>query len=156
MMNTKREAAALLAATSLSILSSSALAAGASKGDVEIIAVTERWAAAYGEGDLKAIAGMYTDDAKLMPEGSGAISGRDAIGRWLEQALRPALPGTIRFSGYEIYGHGQSASSVSQIEIRDAKGQLQTRAKQILVLLKQHGHWKIHRDIWTSDGPAHP
>jgi ketosteroid isomerase-like protein len=35
---------------------------------------------------------MYTEDAKLMPEGSEAISGRSAIRQWFEtkSASRPA------------------------------------------------------------------
>jgi uncharacterized protein (TIGR02246 family) len=119
-----------------------------------VIAVTERWAAAYGNGDLKSIAEMYTEDAKLMPEGSEAISGRSAIRQWFEKNLRPALPATIKFSNYEIYAAGQSATSVSEVEIRDGRGQLKTRGKQILVLLKRYGQWQIHRDIWTNNGPA--
>ncbi len=145
---------ALLAGASLLLLSSSTLAAGASNGEAAIKAVTEHWAAAYGRSDLAEITGLYTADAKLLPDGSAAISGRDAIGRWFEQNLRPTLPGTITFGGYEIYANGQSASSVSQMEIRDAKGRVQTRGKQIVVLLKRNGQWKIHRDIWTSNGPV--
>lgn len=144
---------ALLAATGLLLLSSSAFAAN---GDAAVQAVTEHWAAAYGRSDLKEITGLYTADARLLPEGAPAVSGREAIGRWFEQNLRAGLPGTISFTGYEIYAGPQSAASVSNMVMRDAKGEVQLRGKQIVVLLKQNGQWKIHRDIWTTDGQVKP
>ena len=145
----------LLGVTTLLLLCTTAVAARSATTDrAAVIAVTERWAAAYGNGDLKAIAEMYTEDAKLMPEGSEAISGRSAIRQWFEKNLRPALPATIKFSNYEIYPASQWASSVSEVEVRDGSGHLKTRGKQILVLLKRHGQWQIHRDIWTNNGPA--
>jgi uncharacterized protein (TIGR02246 family) len=145
----------LLGVTTLLLLCITAVVARSATTDrAAVIAVTERWAAAYGNGDLKAIAEMYTEDAKLMPEGSEVISGRSAIRQWFETNVRPALPATIKFSNYEIYPASQWASSVSEVEIRDESGKLKTRGKQILVLLKRHGRWQIHRDIWTNNGPA--
>ena len=142
----------LLGVTTLLLLCTTAVAAKSDSTDrAAVIAVTEHWAAAYRNGDLKAIAEMYTEDAKLMPEGSEAISGRSAIHQWFEKNPRPALPATIKFSDYEIYPASQWASSVSEVEIRDGGGKLKTRGKQILVLLKRHGQWLIHRDIWTNN-----
>ena len=119
-----------------------------------VIAVTEHWATAYASGDLKTIDDMYTDDAKLLPAGSEAITGRAAIAQWFERNIRPALPATIKFSKYEIYAADDWATSVSDIEIRDGNGHPTTRGKQILVLLKRHGQWLIHRDMWTNNGPT--
>jgi len=70
---------ALLGITTLVMLWSSVGAARAETADrIAVMTVTERWACAYEKGDLEAIAEMYTEDAKMMPEGSEAISGRSA------------------------------------------------------------------------------
>jgi uncharacterized protein (TIGR02246 family) len=148
---------ALVSSVTLLLLCSPAVGTGTQKNDdAAIEAVTERWALAYAKGDLEAISQMYTEDAKLLPEGSGAVVGRAAILKYFEKNLRPTLPATLSFSHYEIYGNGQVATSVSELEIRDPDGRLKTRGKQIIVLLNQGGQWKIHRDIWTNNGPIKP
>lgn len=146
---------AVLSAAALLLAASSALAAPAPSSErAAVEAVTERWAKAFANGDLNAITGLYTADAKLLPDGGAVVAGKADIARYFETTLRPMLPGSIHFSRYEVYGDGQSASSLSLMEIRDAKGAVTLKGKQALVLLKQGGAWKIHRDIWNGDGPA--
>jgi ketosteroid isomerase-like protein len=121
-----------------------------------IKAVTERWAAEFGKGDLASISHMYTADARILPEGSAPVVGQVDILGYFEKNLRPGMPAEVSFSNYEIYGDDHVATCVTDLEIRDPKGHVGARGKQILVLLKQDGQWKIHRDIWTNNGPVDP
>lgn len=143
------------AATALALLCAPAFATTVhSPDEAAVKAVTERWGATFGKGDLKTISLLYTDDAKLLPPNDKAVSGRAAILDYFEKNLRPALPASIRFSHYEIYGGGNAATSVSEMEMRDGKGHIVERGKQTIVLVKENGEWKIHRDMWSDNAPA--
>lgn len=122
--------------------------------EAAVKAVTEQFAADLARGDLKAISRLYTDDAKLLPPNEEAISGRAAILAYFEKILRPDLVGGAKFDHYEIYGGGVAATSISQIKMFDTKGHVIERGKQTIVLLKQGGKWKIHRDMWSDNFPA--
>ncbi|GAA4502486.1 YybH family protein [Gluconacetobacter tumulicola] len=132
-----------------------ALAANSQSPDAAAVkAVTEQFAADLARGDLKAISLLYTDDAKLLPPNEEAISGRAAILAYFEKTLRPDLVGGARFDHYEIYGGPEAAASISQIRMLDNKGHVVERGKQTIVLLKQGGEWKIHRDMWSDNSHA--
>ncbi|AOX20087.1 YybH family protein [Kozakia baliensis] len=117
-------------------------------------AVTEQFAADLAKSDLQAISHLYTDDAKLLPPNEEAISGRSAILAYFEKTLRPDLIGGAKFDHYEVYGSSETAVSLSQIKMLDRKGQIVERGKQTILLLKQGGEWKIHRDMWSDNSPA--
>lgn len=155
-MTKSKPASNLLGATTaLALLCAPAFATTVhSPDEAAVKAVTERWGATFAKGDLKAISLLYTDDAKLLPPNDTAISGRAAILAFFEENLRPALPASIKFSHYEIYGGGSAATSVSEMEMRDGKGHIVERGKQTIVLVKQNGEWKIHRDMWSDNTPA--
>jgi uncharacterized protein (TIGR02246 family) len=119
-----------------------------------ITAAASSWAEAFNRGDLEAVVDLYTSDAQLLPEGGEPIVGKAAILEFFEK-LREAQPQvTIHFTRFEFYGRDPQVTEYSVVEIRDAHGALQSRSKQVLIRLKQNGQWKIHRDIWTSNGDA--
>lgn len=143
------------ASMALALQCAPALAANAQSPDAAAVkAVTEQFAADLAKGDLKAISRLYTDDAKLLPPNDEAISGRPAILAYFEKTLRPDLVGGAKFEHYEIYGGGSAATSISQIQMLDGKGHIVERGKQTIVLLKQGGEWKIHRDMWSDNSPV--
>jgi uncharacterized protein (TIGR02246 family) len=143
------------AATALALASANASATmDRSPDEAAVKAVTENWRATYATGDFEAISRLYTDDAKLLPPNEVAVSGRKAILVWFEKNLRPLMPGSVTFHDYEIYGGGDTATSMSWMEMYDAKGHVIERGKQTVVLLKQNGQWKIHRDMWSDDTAA--
>jgi ketosteroid isomerase-like protein len=116
--------------------------------------VTERFAADLAKGDLKAISLLYTVDAKLLPPNATAISGRTAILAYFQENLRPDIVSRAKFSHYEIYGGDDAAASLSKLKMYDAKGNIVEQGRQIIILIKQGGEWKIHRDMWSDDTPA--
>lgn len=141
----------------LALTGAGAFAAAAPSPDKAAVkAVTETWGATFARGDLTAISNLYTDDAKLLPPNEAPVSGRAAILAYFEKTLRPVMPASIKFTRYEIYGGPDAAASVAHMEMSDAKGRVIERGKQTVVLVKQGGHWKIHRDMWSDDAPAGP
>jgi hypothetical protein len=60
----------------------------------------------------------------------------------------------IRFSHFDFYGQDPAITEQSNVEIRDGSGKVLSRSKQVLIRLKRNGEWKIHRDIWTGNGPV--
>lgn len=122
--------------------------------EAAVKAVTEQFASDLAKGDLKAISLLYTDDAQLLPPNETAISGRAAILAYFEKNLRPDLVARAKFSHYEIYGSDDAAASISELEMYDGKGHIVERGRQTIVLTKQGGEWKIHRDMWSDDSPA--
>ncbi|SHF57423.1 Ketosteroid isomerase homolog [Acidocella aminolytica 101 = DSM 11237] len=125
-----------------------------SSDDAAVKAVTEQFATDLAKGDLKAISLLYTGDAKLLPPNATAISGRAAILTYFKKNLRPDLVARAKFSHYEIYGGGDAATSMSEMEMYDGKGRVVERGRQIIVLIKQGGEWKIHRDMWSDNTPT--
>ncbi|HEY1083955.1 MAG TPA: DUF4440 domain-containing protein [Prosthecobacter sp.] len=124
--------------------------------DAEIKAANARWAEAYNRGDIETVASLYTDNARLLPEGSDPIEGRAAISRYLQELRTATWPDAVRFSNYEIHSDGQFAAEYSDVEILGKDGTVKVRSKQVLVFLKQQGQWKLHMDIWTNNTPPKP
>ncbi len=144
----------------MSILAALALAthAGDARPTEEsaVIAVTETFRAHFAKGNLMEVSQLYTDDAMLLPPNETAISGRKEILAWFEKNMRPVMPARLSFHDYEIYGNGETATSVSWMEMYNDSGQIVLRGKQTVVLVKKHGQWKIHRDMWSEDMPSTP
>lgn len=119
----------------------------------EIIAANQRWLDAYRRGDMAALAALYTEDARLLPEGSAAVVGREKIVAYLGHMKAGAPSTTLRFSNHEFHGDDRVMTEVTDTEVRDATGTLKSRGKQILLFVKQGTEWKLHRDMWTGNGP---
>jgi ketosteroid isomerase-like protein len=155
MTNLKLVSYLMGAAMALTLQSAPAIAATVhSPDDAAVKAVTEQFATDLAKGNLKAISLLYTGDAKLLPPNEAAISGRAAILAYFEKNLRPDIVARAKFSHYEIYGGGDAATSMSEMEMYDGKGHVVERGRQIIVLVKQDGEWKIHRDMWSDNTPA--
>lgn len=131
-----------------------AIAGGAqSRAETAIKAENARWAEAYARGDDEAISSLYTDDGMLLPPGEERVAGRKAISAYFKNIRGKAAPGTVSFSHFEFYGNDLMMTEISNDEIRDHQGKLVARGKQTLVFLKQNGRWKLHRDMWSANGP---
>lgn len=156
MTRTKALSCFLGASAALALHCAPAFAAVSHSSDETAVkAVTERFAADLAKGDLKAISRLYTDDAKLLPPNENPVSGRAAILAYFEKSLQPSVVGGARFDHYEIYyGGGNTATSISHLEMLDGKGHVIEQGKQTIVMLKQGGEWKIHRDMWSDNAPA--
>nr|WKF60131.1 hypothetical protein HUO10_004643 [Paraburkholderia busanensis] len=142
--------AALAACLSLSAFAVSASTHGQHSFEVAIKAENTRWAEAFGRGDYKAIGRLYTEDGALLPPGGERIIGANAITEYFTKGHTETTPDILSFSNEEFYGDGKAMTEVSDAEIRDQRGNVKFRGKQILIFVMQGGVWKLHRDMWSS------
>ena len=145
----------MLAVAALAPLPAAARDARHSKETV-MTSAADRWGKAFNARDLDALVALYTDDAELLPKGTQAIGGQAAIRDYLGQ-LMASTPTTQRtvFTNVQTFGTGDAISEVADVEIEDAQGRRTVLGRQILILLKRDGEWKVHRDMWTNnDKPA--
>jgi len=108
----------------------------------------------FTKGDAEKLAEMYTDSAKLSPNGSGFITGRDSIKFFWEEDLKSSkvlkmktLVLTINGDENYIYETGKAFS-----EILYNDSVYHARVKYINVWRKQaNGSYKLDVDFWNKD-----
>lgn len=137
----------LLAATVLLGLSMPAAHAGSIR--AAIAKVNAAVGAAAAKGDAAAIAACYTADAQLLPAGSEPVTTAGAIQKFWQGALGSGVGG-VALKTLEVYGHGSTASEVGQYELLDKSGKAIDHGKYIVIWRRDAGHWKLHRDIFTT------
>lgn len=119
----------------------------------EIEKVNAEFVAAYNNGNAKALATNYTENAKLYPSNSDVIEGTQAIeGFWnavMKMGIKRAQMETV------------SAESVGNIAVEEGQYKLFVegdmvvdQGKYIVTWQKVDGQWKITRDIWNTNNPA--
>lgn len=114
----------------------------------QIKALDSGVADAINAGDAAAVADQYTDDAAILPPGSGRMDGKQAIqGYWqagIDAGLREVsiVPTTVDVTG---------DSSVTVGTLTGRMGDAELRGKYIVIGKKTDGGWRIHRDIWNFD-----
>jgi ketosteroid isomerase-like protein len=131
-----------------------ALAQAARSDSARIHQITRQFSAAYVRGDAAAMAALYTADAVIFPERSGAITGRRAIERYWAPApgsritRHEVMPTRIDVDGRHAYDYGTFEISGE----RDGAAWGPFRGKYVAVWRREPEGWRIQLDIWNS-GP---
>jgi ketosteroid isomerase-like protein len=110
------------------------------------------FSAAYMNADAKAIANMYTTDAKIFPGQSNIISGRPLIENYWQfpegtkDLYHKVTPLEIRIVKNYAYDFGYYEGSNKNKKGKKSEFQ----GKYLIVWKKENGDWKIYLDIWNS------
>jgi uncharacterized protein (TIGR02246 family) len=120
-----------------------------------IKASNAQFAAAAAKGDAAGVTALYTDDALLMPAGSGNIAGAAGILKFWQGALASGVGGVV-LKTVEVYGHGATATEVGEYSMSDKSGKELDHGKYIVVWRRLAGHWKLHRDMFSTSVAAKP
>lgn len=108
---------------------------------------------AFVTRDPKALALLYTEDAKMLPPNEGPVLGRDAIEKYWGSLL--ALPiQSLTLETVEIYGTPEEATEEGRYTMLGPNGETVESGKTLIVWRKTDVGWKIHRDMWSSNAPA--
>ena len=103
-----------------------------------------------GRGDLDAMGGVYTEDARILPPGQPMIQGRTAIqGFWGAAAEALGVTG-VDLSTVELEVQGDVAEEIGEYAIHGADGVLDN-GKYIVVWKRTDDGWRWHWDIWNSN-----
>jgi uncharacterized protein (TIGR02246 family) len=114
----------------------------------DITAHSEAFEAAWNASDWAALAAMYMDDAIVMPPGSEAIEGMEAI-----SAFFGALPGDVSLdlTTLEVFSVMGAALEVGSWVMTAADGSHADHGSYMAAFSKTDDGWKIARDIWNSN-----
>jgi ketosteroid isomerase-like protein len=103
-----------------------------------IEAFAGQWETALNAGDVDGIVALYTDDCRIMPPNSPAVTGHEAA--------------RAEFASMIDAGLGIQLKTIAALNAPD--GAVIDRGKYIEVWRNVNGAWKIADDIWNSDMPA--
>jgi|SRR5579859_1048063 len=127
--------------------------AGDTKADIE--AANAQFSAAAAKGDGAALAALYSPNAQVMPAGSEPVRGTKAIQKFWQGALDSGIA-AIGLKTIEIFGHGPTATEVGEYELRDKADKVLDHGKYIVVWQNVGGHWKLLRDMFSTNVPPPP
>jgi ketosteroid isomerase-like protein len=106
-------------------------------------------------GDVKALAGLYTDGASLLPVGMKAIDGRKAIEEFWGGAIKGMGLKDAILKTVELVGSGDTMTERGEYVLKlEAEGKaLEDKGKYLVVWKNTPQGWKLHWDMWTSNQP---
>ena len=125
--------------------------------DPVIIEGSDVYLKAVVNGDTRAVAAMFDDDAILMPPNQPLLRGRFAIQQFYEGWCHsPMKPASFSFDHLEATVSGDSAYDVGtyKMSIPAGKGRNVDETGKYTVVLKRAGNqWKIAYLIFNNDLP---
>jgi uncharacterized protein (TIGR02246 family) len=111
---------------------------------------------AFKAGDAAAIAGVYSEDAKMLPPDATEVAGRDAIQKvwqsWIDDGLKD-----LTLEAVEVEADGDLAYEIGKfsMQVPAENDAMTTSAGNYLMVWKRAagGVWQQHVDTW-NDAPA--
>lgn len=101
-----------------------------------------------GQGQMDALAGVYTPDAKILPPGAPMISGLEHIKGFWQQAIAALGITGAKLTSFEVEMCGDSAIEIGQAELHLKTGE-SAAAKYIVHWKQRDGQWLWDKDIWN-------
>ncbi len=124
-----------------------------------IHAITQAWVKAYNAGDAKAVAGLYGEQAVLLPPGAPAAKGKAAIQAYIAKDAAESAKAGVTFSvdaNSDVGSSGDLAWESGTYAVKAKSGASVEIGKYLTVYKKSGGKWLIIRDTWNSDAPPAP
>jgi uncharacterized protein (TIGR02246 family) len=113
--------------------------------------LNESFSAAVDKGDIATVAGMYAEDAFLLPAGSPMVRGRSAIKSFWEKASESV--GDMKLVTVDVKPLGADAArEVGTFSLHTKGSQPQeVTGKYVVIWQKAGSEWKLATDIWNAD-----
>ena len=132
----------------------------AKQNDPAITEASNAYLKAVVDGDARAVATTFSDDAILMPPNQRLLRGRLAIQHFYEAWCHsPTKPAAFSFDHLEATVSGDSAYDVGTYKMSIPAGprrSVDETGKYTAVLKRSAGEWKIAYLIFNSDFPPQP
>ena len=119
----------------------------------EIRRINETMEANFERGDAAAMANLYTPTGMLMPTGAELIQGTAGIQTFWQGAMEMGLK-QLKLKTREVEELTDTAIELGNYILFGPNGQQVDQGKYLVVWKEQHGHWKLHQDIWNSSVAA--
>jgi uncharacterized protein (TIGR02246 family) len=117
--------------------------------------ITVTWFRAYNGGDAETAAGLYAEDAVLMPPHAPVARGRAAIREFIaKDSAASKAAGLTLVNGVETVGvNGDWGWNSGSYTVQDASGTSVDSGSYLSVSHKVNGQWLYVRDTYNSDRP---
>jgi uncharacterized protein (TIGR02246 family) len=117
--------------------------------------ITQTWLKSYNAGDADTIAGLYADDAALMPPHAPVARGKGAIREFVAKDSAGAKSAGVKLvSGAETVGvNGDWGWNSGSYTVQDGSGKTVDSGGYLSVSHKVNGKWLYVRDTYNSDQP---
>lgn len=117
-----------------------------------IEAANAQFVAATARGDAAALAALYSESGQVLPPGGETLTGREALKSFWQGALDSGMK-AVKVETIELTGAGDFAFELGRYWMYGSDGQLIEAGKDVVVWKREHGAWRIYRDIWNSAQP---
>jgi len=113
--------------------------------------LNENFASAFNRGDYAAVAGMYAEDAYLLPPGAEMMRGRAAIQAFWTKAGEAI--GDPKLTAVDVTPLGNTAAREIGTFTLKTKGEQATEltGKYVVIWQKVGNDWKLAADIWNTN-----
>jgi uncharacterized protein (TIGR02246 family) len=112
--------------------------------------LNETFVTALAKGDIAAVAGMYAEDAYLLPPDEEIVKGRAAIQSFWTKAAEGI--GEFKLTTVDVKPLGSDAAreiGTFRLKTKDQPPQ-EVSGKYVVVWQKVGGEWKLATDIWNA------
>ena len=131
-------------------------AEGVAEARAAIEAANAKFSEAFGRGDSKALAALYTPDAIVFPPDSEPVRGNEAIGAFWKATRDSGVQSAV-LTTLEVGRSGDVVHETGKVTLTikpEGKEPMTAMSKYVVVWKRQpDGAWKMHWDIW-NDLPA--
>lgn len=104
-------------------------------------------------GNAKAVAKMYAKGAKLMPQGTGILKGKDIAAFW-QGAIDMGIKGAKLTTKDVELANSTTAIEVGTFVLTGAEGAVADEGKYVVVWKKEGKEWKLYVDIFNTSRAA--
>src|SRR5262245_45336989 len=114
------------------------------------------WFDYYAKADADGMANLYAEDARLMPPGAAAVTGRPGIKTFLGDDAMKSKAAGISIKNVSVTGTGVSGDTgwlSGTYAVVDKAGTTIDSGNYLSLHHRTNGVWLYIRDIWNSDRP---
>jgi uncharacterized protein (TIGR02246 family) len=124
-----------------------------SSGRAIVDAGNQQFQRAFAARDAQTLAGLYSEDGRVIPPGQVPAAGRDAIAIFWAGTMQQIQRVELDTQAVELDGDLILEDGVARLTGSDGS----VSEIQYLVAWKRNGgHWYLHRDIWNDAGLSEP
>jgi len=103
---------------------------------------------AVAEQNADMLADVYTSEARILPPGHAAVSGRESIIPFWAAVMESGLT-ALTLTTVDVIPGGDYLTEVGEAQL--TLGTEQAAVKYVVLWKQEDGAWKWHVDIWNSN-----
>lgn len=114
-----------------------------------IQSLNDKWVQAYNSGDAAAVAALYAEDATVLPPGTNAVHGREAIQAFWQGAIQHGIKNPV-LTTESVEHFGKAAREIGHVAFDTPEGHAE--GKYVVVWIHDKGEdWQLNTDIWNMN-----